>query len=76
MLINNNINMLNFINAKVKSMHNIRIIIKTITFNTCKLLIQSLVISILDYCNRLLINLPAYKLIPLNKIIHKLILIY
>ena len=65
--------MLSFINAKVKSanyqLHNIRIVRKTITFNTCKLLIQSLVISILDYCNILLINLPAYQLMPLNKII-------
>ena len=65
--------MLSFINAKVKSanyqLHNIRIIRKTITFNTCKLLIQSLVIYILDYCNILLINLPAYQLMPLNKII-------
>ena len=69
--------MLSFINEKVKSvnyqLHNIRIIRKivllTITFNTCKLLIQSLVISILDYCNIYLINLPAYQLIPLNKII-------
>ena len=72
-LIDKNLNMLSFINAKVKSanyqLHNIRIIRKTITFNTCKLLIQSLVISILDYFNILLINLPAYQLIPLNKII-------
>ena len=30
---------------------------------------QSLVISILDYCHILLINLPAYQLMPLNKII-------
>ena len=62
-----------FINSKVKSanyqLHNIIIIRKTITINTCKLLIQSLVISILDYCNILLINLPAYQLMPLNKII-------
>ena len=62
-----------FINAKFKlanyQLHNIRIIRKTIIINTCKLLIQILVISIFDYCNILLINLPAYKLIPLNKII-------
>ena len=62
-----------FINEKVKSsnyqLHNIRIIRKTITINTYKLIIQSLVISILDYCNILLINLPAYQLMPLNKII-------
>ena len=61
-----------FINSKVKSanyqLHNIIIIIKTITINTCKLLIQSLVIYILDYYNVLLIKLPAYQLIPLNKI--------
>ena len=37
--------------------------------NSCKLLIQSLVISILDYCNILLINLPVYQLMPLHKII-------
>ena len=59
-----------FINAKVKSanyqLHTIRIIRKTITINTCKLLNQSLVISILEYCNILLINLPAYQLMPLN----------
>ena len=60
--------MLNFINAKVKSLHNIIIIRKIITFNTCKLLIQSLVISILYYCNILLINLPVYQFMPLNKI--------
>ena len=69
-LIDKNLNMLSFINAKVKSanyqLHNIRIIRKTINFNTCKLLIQSLVISILDYCNILLINLPAYQLMPFN----------
>ena len=62
-----------FINTKVKSsnyqLHNIRIIRKTITIHTCKLLIQSLVIPILDYCNILLINLPAYQVMPLNKII-------
>ena len=59
-----------FINAKVKSanyqLHNIRIIRKTITINTCKLLIQSLVIYILDYFNILLINLPAVNAIKLN----------
>ena len=42
-LIDKNLNMLNFINAKIKSanyqLHTIRIIRKTITFNTCKLLI-------------------------------------
>ena len=42
-----------FINAKVKSanyqLHNIRSI-KKITINICKLLIKSLVLSILDYC--------------------------
>ena len=62
-----------FINVKVKSanyqLHNIRIIRKTITINTCKLRIQSLVISILDYCNILLIYLPAYQLMLFNKII-------
>ena len=61
-----------FINAKVNSanyqLHNIRIIRKTIIINTCKLLNQSLVISILDYCKILLINLPAYQLMPLNKL--------
>ena len=62
-----------FINAKVKlvnfQLHNIRIIRKTVTINTCTFLIQRLVISILDYCNIFLINLPAYQLMPLNKII-------
>ena len=67
-------NILNlFINAQIKSanyqLHNIIIIIKTITINTCKLTIQSLVVSILDYCNILLINLPAYQVMLLNKII-------
>ena len=73
MSIDKNLNMLSFINAKVISanyqLHNIIIIRTKITFNTCKLLIQSLVISILDYYNILLIKLPAYQLMPLNKII-------
>ena len=68
-----------FINAKVKSanyqLHNIRIINKTITINICKLLIQSLVISILDYCNIVLINLPDDQLMLLNKIIRSSMLV-
>ena len=69
--IDNILNM--FLNVKVKSdnyqLHNIIIIRKTIIINTYKFIIQSLVISILDYCNIILINLPAYLLMPLNKII-------
>ena len=69
--IDNILNM--FINTKIKSanyqLHNKRIIRQTITIIICKLLIQSLVISILDFCNILLTNSPAYQLMPLNKII-------
>ena len=52
-LIDKNINILSFINAKVKSanyqLYNIRIIRKTIHYNTCTLLIQILVIYIYIY---------------------------
>ena len=61
--------MLSFISIKIRNanfhLYRIR---KSITFKTCKSIVTSLVLSTLDYCNILLINLTAKYLEPLVKL--------
>ena len=50
-------------------LYNIRHIRNYINTNTCRILINSLVFSIIDYCNSILVGLPKSSLIPINRII-------
>ena len=50
-------------------LYNIRHIRNYINKNTCRILIKSLVFSIIDYCNSILVGLPNSSLIPINRII-------
>ena len=66
--------MTSFISSKLKSANSqlfrIRKSRNSLTFSSCKTLVSSLVLSIIDYCNILLINLPTsviHKLIALQK---------
>ena len=48
----------------------IRKIRKLITVTLTKTLVNFLVLSRIDYCSSILINLPLYSLYPLNRVIH------
>ena len=50
-------------------LYNIRHIRNYINKNTCRILINSLVFSIIDFCNSILVGLPKSSLIPINRII-------
>ena len=71
-IFNTNHDMLSFISIKIRNanfhLYRIRKIRKSITFKTCKSIVTSLVLSTLDYCNILLINLTAKDLEPLVKL--------
>ena len=47
----------------------IRKIRKSITVSLNKTLVNSLVLSRIDYCSSILINLPLYSIYPLNRVI-------
>ena len=48
----------------------IRKIRKSITVSLTKTLVNSIVLSRIDYCSSILINLPLYSLSPPNRVIH------
>ena len=50
-------------------LYNIRHIRNYINKNTCRILVNSLVFSIIDYCNSILVGLPKSSLILINRII-------
>ena len=43
---------------------------KSITLSLTKTLVNFLLLSRIDYCSSILINLPLYYLYPLNRVIH------
>ena len=49
-------------------LYNIRHIRNYTYKNTCRILINSLVFSIIDYCNSILVGLPKSSLIPIGNI--------
>ena len=59
------------------NLYKIRHIRKYINNNLTYILINSLVFSLVDYCNSILIRLPQYSILPINRIIRSaVIMIY
>ena len=69
-IISSNLNMTDFINNKIKNdhcnLHKVRLIRKSLTLYSSKLLVNALVMSTLDYCSILLNGFTASQMKPLN----------
>ena len=72
-IFDNKFNLDSFINSKIKKanyqLYRIRQIRSSLTFHTCKILVSSLVLSIIDYCCVILINIPASHIANLERCI-------
>ena len=71
-ILNSNHDMKSFISEKIRSvnfqLYRIKKIRKSLNFFTCKILVTSLVLGVFDYCNVLLIGLPAITLAELTSL--------